>query len=317
MIPPKTPNQEISPMLIERVQIEEGFLDGLDVTFTRGLNVIIGERGTGKTSLIELIRFCLKVDGYTSESTKRSRDHALSVLGSGQVTVTLSDGESKVLVSRSAADDSHRALTKIARPIILSQTEIETVGLQAYGRLRLLDSFTSVRKEADESASVEMSRVRSLTAEVEVLRREIDELHRQVGEVPALEKLIADLLPKEHDLTKVSADAKDKKDKLDIISTNIAETAVGIGAIERFHQSVLAWQMIISRLLSESPPIEPWPVSAGPDPLENSRESIQYVTDHLKKVKLQIQQATSEAQINLEVLMGTLNNQYFLDALRT
>ena len=61
-------------MYIERVQIEEGFLDGLDVSFTRGLNVIIGERGTGKTSLIELVRFCLDVQGYTRESTKRSRN---------------------------------------------------------------------------------------------------------------------------------------------------------------------------------------------------------------------------------------------------
>ena len=59
-------------MRIERVQIEEGFLDGLDVSFTGGLNVVIGARGTGKTSLIELIRFCLGVRGYTSESTRRS-----------------------------------------------------------------------------------------------------------------------------------------------------------------------------------------------------------------------------------------------------
>ena len=51
-------------MHIERVQIEEGFLDGLDVSFSRGLNVVIGERGTGKTSLIELVRFCFGVDGY-------------------------------------------------------------------------------------------------------------------------------------------------------------------------------------------------------------------------------------------------------------
>ena len=43
-------------MNIKRVQIEEGFLDGLDVAFALGLNAIIGERGTGKTSLIELIR---------------------------------------------------------------------------------------------------------------------------------------------------------------------------------------------------------------------------------------------------------------------
>ena len=78
----KKPNLQISPMLIERVQIEEGFLDGLDVSFKRGLNVVIGERGTGKTSLIELIRFCLMAEGYTPESAKRSRDHALSILGS-------------------------------------------------------------------------------------------------------------------------------------------------------------------------------------------------------------------------------------------
>lgn len=82
-------------MRIERVQIEESFLDGLDVLFALGLNVIIGERGTGKTSLIELVRFCLGVQGYTSDSAKRSLDHALSILGSGQVTVTLSDGQQR------------------------------------------------------------------------------------------------------------------------------------------------------------------------------------------------------------------------------
>ena len=66
---------------IERIQIEEGFLNGLDVKLMPGLNVVIGARGTGKTSLVELIRFCFNVGGYTAETTKKSRDHALSVLG--------------------------------------------------------------------------------------------------------------------------------------------------------------------------------------------------------------------------------------------
>ena len=87
-------------MLIERVQVEEGFLDGLDVLLSQGLNIMIGERGTGKTSLIELIRFCLGVQGYTAESRKRSMDHALSVLGSGQVTITLREGDREILVAR-------------------------------------------------------------------------------------------------------------------------------------------------------------------------------------------------------------------------
>ncbi len=35
-------------MIIERIQIEEGFLNGFDVWPKPGLNVVIGARGTGK-----------------------------------------------------------------------------------------------------------------------------------------------------------------------------------------------------------------------------------------------------------------------------
>ena len=87
-------------MNIERIQIEEGFLDGLDIRLVPGLNTILGARGTGKTSLIELTRFCLDARNYSVETGKTSREHALSVLGSGQVTVTLADGSRKITVSR-------------------------------------------------------------------------------------------------------------------------------------------------------------------------------------------------------------------------
>jgi predicted ATP-dependent endonuclease of OLD family len=103
-------------MYIERVQIEEGFLDGLDVEFMPGLNVIIGARGTGKTSLTELIRFCLDVTGHTTETERRSRDHALSVLGSGQVTVIFSDAGQRVTVTltRGTPQEHHGTPTESA-----------------------------------------------------------------------------------------------------------------------------------------------------------------------------------------------------------
>ena len=158
-------------MRIRRVQIEEGFLDGLDVSFALGLNVIIGERGTGKTSLIELVRFCLGVEGYTAESAKRSSEHALSILGSGQVTVTLSEGGRDIFVSRTAADQSPRVAENFAHPIILSQTEIETVGLHALGRIRLLDSFRGNRRATEAQEAEAASEVRSLTAQADAQRR--------------------------------------------------------------------------------------------------------------------------------------------------
>ena len=286
-------------MRIDRVQIEEGFLDGLDVSFASGLNVVIGERGTGKTSLIELVRFCLGIQGYTSDSRKQSLDHALSILGSGQVTVTLSDGEQETLVTRTASDESPRASGPFVRPLIFSQTEIETVGLQAQGRIKLLDSFGGDQKDTEASESKSASEVRSLTVEAEALRREIDELAGQVEEIPALDKQIADLGPQEQKLVKVSADANEKKNQLDAISVNIAASAVGVAAIERFHQSVTSWQSSLSSLLSARPALEPWPEGAGPDPLAKCRANVERAKDQLDKALRELQSSVTEAETHL------------------
>ena len=286
-------------MRVERVQIEEGFLDGLDVSFASGLNVIIGERGTGKTSLIELVRFCLGVQGYTSDSAKRSLDHARSILGSGQVIVTLSNGAQTILVTRTASDELPRASAPYVRPIIFSQTEIETVGLQAQGRLRLLDSFGGYQRDTQARESKAASEVRSLTAEVEALRRQIDELASQEEKIPALNTQIADLVPQEQALAKVSADANEKKNRLDAISASIAASAVGVGAIERFRQSVSGWNSSLSTLSSAPPPLEPWPEGAGPDPLVKCRASVEHAKDHLDNVLRELQNAVSEAESRL------------------
>ena len=291
-------------MRIELVQIEEGFLDGLDVSFAPGLNVIIGERGTGKTSLIELVRFCLGVQGYTSDSAKRSLDHALSILGSGQVTVTLSDGEHEIFVTRTASDDSPRASGPYVRPIIFSQTEIETVGLEAQGRIRLLDSFGGSQKETETQESAAGSDVRSLTAETEALRREIYELSGQIEEIPALDKQIAELIPQEQKLANVSAEANEKKKKLDAISADIVALAVGVGAIERFIQSISRWLSSLSSLSSAPPAIELWPEGALDDPLANCRTNVERAKDYLDKAIRELQTGVSEAESHLRTSQG-------------
>ena len=292
-------------MKIDRVQIEEGFLDGLDVSFASGLNVIIGERGTGKTSLIELIRFCLGLRGYQLDSAKRSLEHASSILGSGQVTVTLSYGAQEILVTRAASDDAPRASAPYVRPIIFSQTEIEAVGLRAQGRIRLLDNFGGDRKGTEARESKAASEVRSLTAEAEALRREIDELANQVEEIPALNKQISELVPQEQKLTKVSANASEKKNRLDAISANIVASAVGLGSIERFHQSVARWKASLSPLSSAPPLLEPWPEGAGSDPLVKCRASVGRAKDHLDKAIRELQNARSEAESHLRSSRGS------------
>ena len=165
---------------IEQVQIEDGFLDGLDVRFAAGLNVLIGARGTGKTSLIELIRFALGAPAFTESAKRRGNQQALSVLQGGQVTVVLRDGEDRLVVTRGARDEKPRCTHPIPHVTVLAQSEIEAVGAQASGRLHLIDRFRPNRGEADQRRSNLISKLRSLTAEIGGARDELQSINEQI-----------------------------------------------------------------------------------------------------------------------------------------
>lgn len=149
-------------MIITRIQIEGGFLDGFDLQPVNGLNVLIGARGTGKTSVIELLRFGLAAKNHTVESEARSLGHARAVLGGGEITVTLTDLVEEISVTRSADEDAPRSTTEFVAPIVLSQTEIESLGLSEAGRLSLLDGFVANRAKLrrDEASAVPSSKFR-------------------------------------------------------------------------------------------------------------------------------------------------------------
>ena len=56
---PHTESSEVQHNWISRVRVEGGYIDGLDIEFSSGGNVIIGEPGTGKSTLLALIRYVL------------------------------------------------------------------------------------------------------------------------------------------------------------------------------------------------------------------------------------------------------------------
>ena len=267
-------------MIIERIQIEEGFLNGFDVCPQSGLNVVIGARGTGKTTLIELIRFCLGVEGYTPETTKRSREHALSVLGSGQVTLTLVDDGRRVTVSRSANDPAPRASGPFLAPIVLSQTEIETVGLQSGGRLRLLDGFIGDQQSAVSAETEAVASVRSLTAEANTIRADIEQLDQQLAEMPSILEQIGQIEPQEQQLAALSADTNAKTVQLSVLSNTIALKAVATEAIQRFGNEIARWRSLIGGIGEMSN--EGWPANAGGDPLGELRTRVAKVQEHLR-----------------------------------
>ena len=186
--------------------------------------------------------------------------------------------------------------------LVLSQTEIETVGLQAQGRLRLLDSFTDIQSDTDPREAAAASEVRSLTTEAEALRREIDEIVQQLEQVPAVKKRISELSPQEQQLARVSAAANEKKTRLDAISRKIATSAVGLDATQRFHRAVAKWITSLSEVAPVSRTVEPWQEGAGPDPLANCRIRIQRARDYLNNAMHELHETSLEIQENLKSL---------------
>jgi molybdopterin converting factor small subunit/DNA repair ATPase RecN len=69
---------------LRRLVVQGGFLDGLEINFQSGLNCIIGPRGTGKSSILSLIRFAL---GNWSAQPREFIQRMSGLLEDGQVEV--------------------------------------------------------------------------------------------------------------------------------------------------------------------------------------------------------------------------------------
>jgi energy-coupling factor transporter ATP-binding protein EcfA2 len=232
-------------MYIERVQVEEGFLNGFNAEFLPGLNVLIGARGTGKTSLIELIRFCLDAPANTSEVSKKGREHALSILGAGQVTVTLFVNGQTVTVSRTASDSTPRSSGFYEKPIIFSQTEIENVGLESGGRLRLIDSFLPFlyRESAEEAQAI--AEIRSLTEEISRIRLDVEEIDREVKKSDQVNEELRQAEIMESNVAQTSEVLREKTLRLNYISSDLSVSAVNEQKNERSMSEIATWYHLI------------------------------------------------------------------------
>ena len=137
-------------MIVERLEVRGGFLDGLDLSFATGLNVLIGSRGAGKTSVLELIRFALGVRAMTADAQAAADRQARAVLGDGTVSVYCSVHGRPVVLTRSSLDDPPAAndVAQLDVPLVCL-LEIETIGLDPASRRGILDALVDLTGDTD------------------------------------------------------------------------------------------------------------------------------------------------------------------------
>jgi hypothetical protein len=176
---------------IERIEVEnEGFLGGLDVSLAPGLNVIIGARGTGKTSLIELVRYGLGAGAFTTEAGTKGEQQAVATLDGGAVTITVRDGDTRWSITRTSEGVSTSTLGEPPSCTVLAQSEVESIGVSASGRLYLIDRFVP-------DARGTAGRVRAAADGVAVLTHEISSV---VGELVKADDALQELFSVEAQL---------------------------------------------------------------------------------------------------------------------
>ena len=178
---------------LRSLRIVGGFLDGTTLEFADGLNCLIGARGSGKTTVLELIRFALDaLPAADVDPAGRRRIEALVAqnLGGGRVELTFTTKEGLTYVVTRAVGEEPIVLDADRQPTavslrssrlfaadLYSQNEIERIADHAPAQLALLDHF-----EAEALATV--------AGEIRTMRHA---LNANAGQIAPLEAQIASL----------------------------------------------------------------------------------------------------------------------------
>ncbi len=195
---------EASTPQIKAIRIVGGFLDGAEIDLSAGLNCIIGGRGTGKTTVLELVRFvfagtsALDSDG-ASTRVESLLDHNL---GGGRVEATVATRDGiEFVVTRSIGEepivlDADRKPTEISlrrggilHVDVYSQNEIESIADCSSSQLALLDNFETeeIEKVGEEIRSVEHA-LDTNAGTIGPLQSQIASLADEVAALPSVEE---------------------------------------------------------------------------------------------------------------------------------
>ena len=178
-----------------------GFLDGLNLDFDTGLTCIIGARGTGKSTILELIRFCLdQLPKKELSAAARKRVDSLIAgnLNGGRVELEIENADGVGYYISRAAGEEPMVLDKKRNPVpvklqgffraeIFSQNEVEGIADQKRFQLDLIDSFaTDDLSILDWHIDNIREDIVSTARDAEPLRQQILSLDEKIKQVPNL-----------------------------------------------------------------------------------------------------------------------------------
>ena len=184
---------------------EGGFLDGAAIHFNPNLNVLVGGRGTGKSTVIESIRAVLGLDAIGDEARKAHEGIVRHVLKSGTKISLLVRAHrpavreyriERTIPNPPLVRDDHGEVSNLSpqdvlpRVEVFGQHEISELTKSREKLTRLLDRFVErdaslPRRKADLRRDLEKSRRSLLDA-----RGELRQIEERMAALPGLEETL-------------------------------------------------------------------------------------------------------------------------------
>jgi energy-coupling factor transporter ATP-binding protein EcfA2 len=200
--------------LVEKIEINGGFLPGLSVNIPPGLTCIIGARGSGKSTLAEAVRFALC--GLSAAPKPCAELIQANLAGGALVTITaLADGSNHYMIKR-CLKQNPVLLASDGRPIntvdldrgtflpldAYSSLEIEAIADEALGHKRrnLLDELRSEQMRSIHLSLAESARSLEANADrIRTTQRTIDDMTEQIEELGDVRARLSALVPSDRE----------------------------------------------------------------------------------------------------------------------
>src|SRR6266704_2576893 len=177
---------------------EGGFLNGAAIHFNPILNVLVGGRGTGKSTILESLRYVLGLEPLGEEAGKAHEDIVREVLRSGTKI-------SLLVRSYRPAKREYRIERTVPNPSVVRDSDGQVLSLlprdvlpriEVYGQHEISE-LTRSREKLTRLLDRFVERDESLARRKSDLRRELEKTRRQIvdvrAEVQAIEDRIAAL----------------------------------------------------------------------------------------------------------------------------
>ena len=200
---------------IHSISIEGGYFDGLSAKISGHLNAVIGGRGTGKSTLLECVRYAMDVP-HKSEDAIRQGDEI--------VKENLGKAGGRVILQLRSAANYMKPYTVIRRygepPRVIDQNDNESrlhpgrdllPGIEFYGQneihelakspgalTRILDQFLPDSVEQQAKLDSAFRKLRENSERLTKAQERKDEIERQIAQLPKLKEQVRQF--KEHGL---------------------------------------------------------------------------------------------------------------------